>query len=419
MIFQQQKQKISEKIIWLLAVLLFSSFYIFDTNAWISIILMVITAVVFCVSAFQTKGKIRIKIQVYHGLVLLFALYCLASALWAWDFQLSINRGITIVELLICTSVFYIHYQNEQSIHPLINAIMWSGYLVTIYAFLFYGIQLINSILSSGSRLDNSFVNVNSIGMLAAFSIILSTFNLIYMKKRLTVDFILNLPCIIMIAATGSRKALVLMIMGIGLLVLVKFYNRNLIKTMIQWLLVGIVLLFILSLLYSLPIFDGIKERMAGLIALVTGKGVIDNSAWTRQQFIYIGLEQFKKTPVFGIGIANSGLLLLQQFGRNTYLHNNYVELLATGGLVGTLLYYSMYLYCIVMIIKYRKLHNPYSFICLILIFCQLVMDYGTVSYYSKSTYFYLMIYYIHVQHLKISRRNMLYENSQNSEVGD
>lgn len=407
------KSTVSEKIIWYLTVSLFSLFYIFDTNVWIGVILIAITAAVFCVSAVQTKGKIRIKIQAYHGLVLLFALYCMASALWAWDFQLSINRGITIVELLICTSVFYIYYENKNSICPLINVIMWSGYLVTVYAFLFYGVQLISSIISSSSRLDNSFANVNSIGMLAAFSIILSTFNLIYMKKRLTVDFILNFPCIIMIAATGSRKALVLMIMGIGLLVFVKFYNRNLIKTMIQWLFVGIVLVFILYLLYSLSIFDGVKERMAGLIALVTGKGEVDHSAWIRQQYIYIGLEQFKKTPIFGIGIANSGLLLLQQFERNTYLHNNYVELLATGGLVGTLLYYSMYLYCIVMIIKYRKLHNPYSIICLILIFCQLVMDYGAVSYYSKSTYFYLMTYCIHIQNLKTNRRNMLYENSQ------
>ena len=41
----------------------------------------------------------------------------------------------------------------------------------------------------------------------------------------------------------------------------------------------------------------------------------------------------------------------------------------------------------------------------LILLMSQLVMDMGMVSYESKSTYFYMMLFYIEVQILRAKRR--------------
>ncbi|MFR0963094.1 MAG: hypothetical protein ACLSGB_15815 [Dorea sp.] len=79
--------------------------------------------------------------------------------------------------------------------------------------------------------------------------------------------------------------------------------------------------------------FKGIVDRMDGLIAMVTGKGTVD--VWlTRAEFITIE-EKFKKHPILGYGMGNSGK---QKPGCNwrkeTYFHNNYVELLVCGGLV-------------------------------------------------------------------------------------
>lgn len=136
------------------------------------------------------------------------------------------------------------------------------------------------------------------------------------------------------------------------------------------------------------------------------GNGIIDNSTYLRQQFIKIGLEQFLETPFFGIGIDNARLLLLQHFGYTTYLHNNYVELLASGGIVGASLFYSIYAYIIYKLKSNWKNYSSEKIAVLLLIFLMLAMDFGAVSYYSKSTYFYIMMFFLFIKYNTRRRRN-------------
>lgn len=137
--------------------------------------------------------------------------------------------------------------------------------------------------------------------------------------------------------------------------------------------------------------FGVLNKRMAGLLALFEGTGAIDHSTWLRQQYIKIGLEQFLETPFLGIGIDNARLLLMQHFGYTTYLHNNYVELLASVGLAGTGLFYSIYGYLLNKLRKNWRYYGSEAIAALILILIQLAMDFALVSYYSKTTFFYLM----------------------------
>ena len=50
------EKRISEKIIWLLVTFLFASFTIFDTNSWISIIILGITFIIFLLDIYQCHG---------------------------------------------------------------------------------------------------------------------------------------------------------------------------------------------------------------------------------------------------------------------------------------------------------------------------------------------------------------------------
>lgn len=68
------EKRLSEKVIWLLVTFLFSSFIIFDTKSFISLILLGITLVIFILDIYQNKGKIVFKIEAFHVLIL-FLLY--------------------------------------------------------------------------------------------------------------------------------------------------------------------------------------------------------------------------------------------------------------------------------------------------------------------------------------------------------
>ena len=87
-------------------------------------------------------------------------------------------------------------------------------------------------------------------------------------------------------------------------------------------------------------------------------------------------------------------------------MHNNYIELLAGKGVIGLLAYYSMYLYVAYNLIRYRDIHSNEYIMVLILFLSQIVMDMGMVSYESKSTYFYMMLFYLEVQLLRKGRKH-------------
>ena len=108
-----------------------------------------------------------------------------------------------------------------------------------------------------------------------------------------------------------------------------------------------------------------------------------------------------------GVGINNPSVYTFFLYGKeNYYLHNNYIELLAGTGIIGLLAYYSMYLYVAYNLIRYRDFHSNEYVMVLILFLSQIVMDMGMVSYESKSTYFYMMLFYLEVQMLRKGRKN-------------
>lgn len=398
---------ITEKLIWLLTVFLIASFYIFDTVSFGSIILLGTTIFVFILDEVQKKGQVKLKCEDYCFFVLLFAGYCFISSIWAWDSSLSFGKGITILKILVCTFVFYTHYIEEKTIKPLLQAVAWAGFLVALFSFVHYGIFNIFDVIFSGGRLLNSFANVNAIALIVSMSIIITLFEFLYFRNKSKVKLLklfLLLLSIIIIIATGSRKAFVFNILGIIMLLLTKIKNKNTLDIFIKCLVLFCgASLFLVGIL-SLPVFDGINERMSGLWALITGEGAVDSSTQLRVDYIKVGFEQFLKTPFFGIGIGNSGILLLQNYGKETYLHNNYVEIMATGGICGFIIYYSIYAYCLLMFIKFRHEKDVYNKICVILILLQLVMDFGEVSYYSKYTYFYIMIFFIQIKKIQIKK---------------
>jgi O-antigen ligase len=355
--------------------------------------------VVFILSIIQQDRSFVINVKPYHFSVFLFGIFCLFSSIWAINANDALVKGITVLEILICTSVFYWHYQKKRRIIPLLKAIMWAGYLVGLYSIFFYGVAHIWAVIFQGSRLDSSFDNINDLAMLCAMSLIIGVHFFIYEKKSWSILFVM--PSFLIIFASGSRKGFVLAVFGIVMVLILKNITKNLLKTIIK--IVSLIIIFIILLywLSTFSLFSGIIARMEGLIAMVTGNGQIDSSSQLRAYYIEIGLRQFWKSPIIGIGIGNSHYVTSQYSTHSTYLHNNFVELLCCGGILGFYLFYRMYIYILYNLFKLRHIKTNISKLMLVIIFLVLMMDYGAVSYYSKVSYFYLMVAFLFIDFLK------------------
>ncbi len=393
-------------IIWVLMILLFCSFTVFETYSWGIYIILFCIVLIFFFHAIRDNLKYRFVFGIYSGILTMFTIYTLMSSAWAQSSSDSISKGITLLEISLMIFVLYNCYRrNEQSVHDILKVIKWASFIITVYSIFFYGIDTLMLMSEADLRLENAYTNVNTIGMLASIGTLIQIDEIV-VDRKIKLTGLICVPMIGMVALTQSRKAFVILVLGVFLILVFRNINsKNFFKTVLRVVFTISIVGFALHFVLSFSLFEGIINRMEGLIANFTGIGDVDNSARLRSQMIAVGLEQFMKTPLFGMGIGNPHYLAAKYVGKESYLHNNFVELLAGGGIIGFAIYYSMYVYLFVNFWRYRKYKNKEYTICFIIMFLLFVMDYGRVSYYNKSNYIYLMMYFLEVEQLKKNAR--------------
>lgn len=410
-------QRKNNPIVNAIMIMLLSAFTIFTTYSWGRYVMLVCIASVFMIDVIDKRLIYKCIFGKYFIMLAVFAIYVLLSAVWAEDYSDSISMGKTLIEILFMIFVLNNYYDsNTESVKELLNIIKWSSYIIVIYSICYYGIDGLAILLAEDIRMDNTYANVNTIGMFSAVGILIQV-DEVLRDKKISLISLLCIPSIILLAVTQSRKAFVILLVGITIIFLLKNENSKDIRKSVLKLIISIVVLAILiRLLLSFSVFSGMMNRMEGLIAGITGTGRVDGSTRLRNKMVALGWRHFLETPIFGMGVGSSHLLAAKYLGRDEYLHNNFIELLSGGGIVGFFIYYSMYIYLFWNFWKYRKYKNREYNICFTIMTVFFAMDYGRVSYYSKMTYVYFLLYFLEVEKLKktaqqsIEERNIVYD---------
>ena len=129
--------------------------------------------------------------------------------------------------------------------------------------------------------------------------------------------------------------------------------------------------------------------------------GKVDHATILRNTLRALGKESFLKHPIGGVGIANPHIIVWERLNYDAYMHDNFIELLCGGGIVGFCLYYVMYAYLFKQLWRYRDVDKSRVAFFSIWLGLMLIMNYGMVTYYSKLQNFYLMIHFLNVHELK------------------
>lgn len=351
---------------------------------------------------FLVLSNYKFEVHAFHLFVFQFCLYCYANSMWALNYHNALSNGNTIFEVLACLSVMYCHFKKFNDVTQLMKLIMWVGYVVVFYCYLVYGVDRVADLSSDEGRLSNSFNNINTLSMLASTVVIINIFFIVFRKRKSWFDLLI-FPTIFFILSSQSRKGVGMIVLGVFLLFYLKYLRSNEKSLMPLMKFTGFVLLFIIVIILfsSTSAMEGVTNRMMGFIAQFTEDGDVDASTQARIGLRHLGWEQFHKTPWFGIGMGCSYFLTHEEFGTNTYLHDNYVELAACGGIFALVSYYSIFLYLLFKERKYFKVDDMCNLI-LVLLIVKFFTDYGSVSYITKMNYFYLMVYFLHLESCKV-----------------
>ena len=232
--------------------------------------------------------------------------------------------------------------------------------------------------VASGDRFGNELAgNANIISplyMLAAISSVYCIFTQrnIFVKLLFCIFYCLQVYAIIL---TGTKKALLVSVLFLGLYFM--FTRKRKVYVFFTLLLfccfayLGYWALFNISFIYDL-----IGYRFEGMImSLTTNQG--DASTMERINMMHDAVDFWTQRPLFGMGLN----LFSERSIYGTYSHNNYVELLATTGLVGFVSYYIIYVGLLWRLYGSLSAFKEQGMFYVLLIFCLLFFDIGAVTY--------------------------------------
>lgn len=351
-----------------------------------SICKFILLTFICCLYALYEK---RLVIEIIY--ITVFGLYfitrrCKLSILSLWSFIfISICFLFSLQSVNLYSSLKMIRKLIELSIicTLLIGYIDSKKKLLFIYkCFIYAGFAMILRLLISfpisewgAERLGDDILNANQIGMYIAISAICSMqlYKIRNQRRYLIYIVIFFIVC----SLSGSRKAFLMFFAGVSL---VNYINTKKIhKRVISIILIAFALYIGYKIVMSVPeLYNILGIRIERLFDTIQGTGVQDRSAKVRFEMISVGRNLFENKWMIGYGISTYKFIS----GYGMYSHNNYIELLVGVGLLGTIVYYSIYLYTIIKLIRRREYCYTNAFLVIILLL--LFMEYGLVSYYGE-----------------------------------
>lgn len=355
----------------------------------------------------QTKGHIFIKLSSYHLYFVLLIIYCFANCFWASYPDVAVARSQQLAEIAILMMIIYTVFdQRINAVDELLTVIMLGGFfLITLYI-LAYGWTYIIFSLRNAERISSDIINANTLGMAAAYSCVLFVHRLMEKKIRIWWIPFVVLSFITLLVSQSRKGALIFVLGIIGDFVLKNYKDKNKLKVLVRIVLSVAAIVILITQWDRFDVIFGILDRMKILINSFLGGGETDRSIVARNAFLIIGLKLFREHPIGGIGIDCAQFFTTGLYGYNYHLHNNYIELLADGGIVGFGLYYWLYFYMLIKMIKYRDFNDPEFNICFVIFIIRIIMDYGFYAYKDQSTYFFFLLFYLYYRKMMKRMKN-------------
>ena len=300
-----------------------------------------------------------------------FVFYEIISCVWAFNQEVAISQLITQLQLFVLFFFSYIYIKKVGRLEDYYNAIYLSGIGLIFYSLYVYGgLSSFLAIMSTGHRMGDLIGNQNTYGLVFANAALVALYYFFFNNEKRHV--LLAGLFIFFGLSSGSKKVVFLLILGLFFLILSKYGVRKLFKVIVYSftsVLVGLGLI-------HLPLFSTILERLESYLSVAGNTS--DN---LRAELIRFGLELFMENPFLGYGLNNYQLF----HWSGAYSHNNYIEVLVSLGIVGFIIYYSIFINSACALIKKREYLKPIHFLLAFSILSSFVFGYGMVQFYDKS----------------------------------
>lgn len=316
-----------------------------------------------------------------------FTALCLFS--YAWSSYPADSMKNFLYNNLITMLPLSLYLTSEERIESFVKYIILATLITLVYAIVFSDVSI--GLADNALRLGGGSTtwNSNNIGTMSAICTILSYVMMEVNKQKKYLLVIIFCICVALIS--GSRKALLLSMLGIFIFNLVENGWKKYYKLVASVLLIIIVYFVIMNVKVF---YDAIGVRIESAVSGFLGddRGA-DSSFIIRRDLIDYGFKTFLRHPIKGVGVDSFRYYYYNYAGKLLYAHNNYIEMLADLGIIGFTLYYSLLVNVLVKSIMLVKNCKTKLFRLIPPIIAGIIIsDYAGVSYNSRFVQVVLLI---------------------------
>ena len=229
-------------------------------------------------------------------------------------------RKFSETVLVITWSILIINLFMQQK-EIMVKTIFYSGIIVSVYILLTLDGLILN--------FKNLPFGKNGIALFLFTSLVFG-----FGTKNTKIKYFGILIIVIIIFLSGSLKNIFAALIVLG------YQFRSFFKLKFSYLIFPLLMGVIISYLNEIELFLNSNltyvfalSKTQVLLGLVPEIAIASNQITVRENLIKGGIELFYNNPIFGIGLENSRLFL------STYTHNHFVELLASMGVFGFIIF--------------------------------------------------------------------------------
>jgi len=323
----------------------------------------------------------------------LFLIFSFSSLLWTIDFFTTLDSTKTIFILTITIYIIYnICKEFENATNFILYGLIFSAFVNYLIAL---GLYEYVTEFTNPIRLVGTLARSTNL----AITMIMSLFASLYLLQKhsnskliqiiLFTSVIMSLYTVMLTVAKKGIIISLLLVVGYILI------NSKSIKKMVKMTFFIVTTLVIISSFYStefLLAIENILDRFSDFNLAIDSTNQ-HSSTGERLYFINRGLEIISNNPFLGTGLDTFRF----QNHFNTYSHNNYIEIGSNLGLIGFIIYYSIY---VILIINIRFIKNNIEkYLIFLLLIGFLLMDFALISYNYKLMIFILLFISIKEDH--------------------
>ncbi|MBQ7044583.1 MAG: O-antigen ligase family protein [Clostridia bacterium] len=334
----------------------------------------------------------RVVIPYNTAWYIAFTVFSAISCLWSMFIDTHIaSYFLRMVVIIASITSVSIYVDTAEDLERLIKLFILS---MTIIVFMEFAVTPSDEWASGVMGSHFSGANQNSVAFLV-FCAELMAFYEFYSRGRKRYVFLIIL-FVVFVVLSGSRKALFAAVAGPLMFVFFSIYKRNYLFHII--LIAALAAFIVFIVMNDVNAYNSIGKRFESMLEFwfEDRSHKVDNSLYMRSYYIQLAQEMFGESPVFGKGMGNFARIIDEVYElQGVYSHNNFWQILSELGIVGFFIYYSMYAFIIIKLIRNALIHKSrISLLFLTFMILLVVLETGFVTYNSKMPHIVIAIAY-------------------------